>query len=109
MTVIDVNSGKAIKGKNSEEALHKINLEAANEVARQLRLRNISGIIMVDFISSKSEQKDRELLKELEKAASMDYVLTNVVDITRLGLVEITRKKVRKPLCESIGSIEKNT
>jgi ribonuclease G len=106
MTVIDVNSGKAIKGKNSEEALHKINLEAANEVARQLRLRNISGIIMVDFISNKSEKKDRELIKELENAVSGDYVLTNVVDITRLGLVEITRKKVRKTLYESM---RKNT
>jgi ribonuclease G len=102
MTVIDVNSGKAIKGKNSEEALHKINLEAANEVARQLRLRNISGIIMVDFISNKNGEKDRELLKELEMATSRDYVLTNVVDITRLGLVEITRKKVRRPLSESV-------
>jgi ribonuclease G len=100
MTVIDVNSGKAIKGKNSEAALHKINLEAADEVARQLRLRNISGIIMIDFISSKSEKLDKELLKELESATSRDYVLTNVVDITRLGLVEVTRKKVRKTLYE---------
>jgi ribonuclease G len=102
MTVIDVNSGKAIKGKNSETALHKINLEAANEVARQLRLRNISGIIMIDFISSKSDKLDKELLKELETATSRDYVLTNVVDITRLGLVEVTRKKVRKTLYESM-------
>lgn len=100
MTVIDVNSGKAIKGRDAEESRHKLNLEAAKEIARQLSLRNISGIIIVDFINVKSEIYNKELIKYLEKEVSKDYTLTNIVDITRLGLVEITRKKVSKPLYE---------
>lgn len=100
MTVIDVNSGKSVKGKNSEEELLKINIEAAAEIARQLRLRNLSGIIIIDFISMKSEKNQLLLMDELKKAVRWDYVNINVVDITRLGLVELTRKKVRKPLHE---------
>lgn len=103
MTVIDVNSGKAIKGSNVQESMHKINLEAAREIARQLRLRNISGIIMIDFISIKSDEKNKELLKALATYVDRDYTLTNVVDMTRLGLVEVTRKKIRRPLLEIIG------
>lgn len=100
MTVIDVNSGKSVKGKNSEEELLKINVEAAAEIARQLRLRNLSGIIIIDFISMKSAKNQLLLMEELKKAVRWDYVNINVVDITRLGLVELTRKKVRKPLHE---------
>ena len=100
MTVIDVNSGKSIKGKNSEEDLFKINVEAAYEIARQIRLRNLSGIIIIDFISMKSTENQILLVDELKKATAPDYVGVIVVDITRLGLVELTRKKLRKPLYE---------
>ena len=100
MTVIDVNSGKAIKGSNSEEILYKINLEAAKECARQFRLRNLSGIIIIDFINMKEEHNRKRLMQELQDFVSMDSVLTTVVDMTKLGLVEVTRKKIRKALHE---------
>ena len=100
MTVIDVNSGKAIKGKNTEDIIFKINLEAAKEIARQLRLRNLSGIIMVDFISMKSAENNRKLLEALRACTEADSVSVNVVDMTSLGIIELTRKKVRRPLHE---------
>jgi len=100
LTVIDVNSGKYEAGKNPEAAYRKINLEAAQEVAIQLRLRNLSGIIIVDFINLQSYQDQRELLNYLKMLVKQDRVQTTVVDITPLGLVEITRKKVNKPLKE---------
>ena len=103
LTVIDVNSGKAIKGKDAAEIQYKLNREAALEVARQLRLRNLSGIIIVDFISMKSEEMNKRLMDELNGFVVTDRVATKVVDMTRLGLVEITRKKVRKPLHEIIN------
>lgn len=102
LTVIDVNSGKAIKGKDADEIQYKLNREAALEVSRQLRLRNLSGIIIVDFISMKSEEMNKKLMDELNGFVATDRVATKVVDMTRLGLVEITRKKVRKPLHEII-------
>ena len=98
MTVIDVNTGKAVKGKNSDEHIFKINIEAAEEIARQLRLRNLSGIIVIDFISMKDETYNRKLLDKLSGFTSKDVLPVKVVDITKLGLVELTRKKVRKPL-----------
>lgn len=102
MTVIDVNSGKAIKGNDVSLSMHSINLEAASEIARQLRLRNISGIIMVDFININDESMNRELLKVLASYTDKDYTKTKVIDMTKLGLVEITRKKVRKPIYEAL-------
>ena len=102
MTVIDVNSGKSIKGRNAEEQFLKINIEAAREIARQLRLRNISGIVMIDFINMKEEEHNRELMKVLSESVRIDPVRTTVVDMTKLGLVEITRKKVRKSLYDQI-------
>lgn len=98
MTVIDVNSGKSIKGSNNQEALFKINQEAVYEIAKQLRIRNISGIVIVDFINLKDETMNLLLLQELKKAVANDYIPVQVVDITRLGLVEMTRKKVNKPI-----------
>ena len=98
MTVIDVNSGKSIKGSNNQEALFKINIEAAHEIARQLKIRNISGIIIVDFISMKDDDNNLLLLHELKKAVESDYIPVQIVDITRLGLVEITRKKINKSI-----------
>lgn len=100
MTVIDVNSGKAVKGKNSEEIRYKLNVEAAREISRQLRLRNISGMILVDFISMKEADSNKKLLCELKGFTHADAVPVQVVDMTALGLVEMTRKKIRKPLYE---------
>lgn len=104
MTVIDVNSGKAIKGNNKEDKLFAINVEAANEIARQLRLRNISGMIIVDFISMSNSYNEEQLLKVLRAAVYDDSVLTTVVDITKLGLVEMTRKRIRRPLFEVMNN-----
>ena len=73
---------------------------AAREAARQIRIRNISGIILIDFIDMKDREHIQVLLRELESEFEKDSVKTNVVDITKLGLVEITRMKVRKPLRE---------
>lgn len=102
MTVVDVNSGKSVKGNNSEENIYKLNVEAAYELARQLRIRNISGIIIVDFINMKTEALNKKLMDELRSACESDKVPVQVVDMTRLGLVELTRKKVRKPLYEMV-------
>ncbi|MBE5953551.1 MAG: ribonuclease E/G [Lachnospiraceae bacterium] len=100
MTVIDVNSGKAIKGASKEEKVLAINIEAAKEIVNQLILRDISGIIIIDFISMEKEISQNQLLKEFKQFAEADKTKTTVVDITRLGLVEVTRKRIRKPLHE---------
>ncbi|MBE5887421.1 MAG: ribonuclease E/G [Lachnospiraceae bacterium] len=100
LTVIDVNSGKNI-GK-SEQAILEINKEAAVEIAKQLRLRNISGMIIVDFVNMSSKDAENELLATFKHAVAKDSVPTQVLDITRLGLVEVTRKKVNKSLIEMI-------
>ncbi len=100
LTVIDVNSGKYESEKDANDTYLKINLEAAEEVARQLRLRNLSGIIIVDFINMQLPGDQKELLQYLKKVVSKDRIPTNVVDITALGLVEITRKKINRPLLE---------
>lgn len=102
MVVIDVNTGKYSGKKKMQETICKINLEAADEIGRQLRLRNLSGIIMIDFIDMEREE-DRELLmRHLGEVVSRDPVKTTVVDMTKLNLVEVTRKKVRKPLYEQV-------
>lgn len=100
MTVIDVNTGKCISKKDKDTLNYQINLEAADMIARQLRLRNISGIIIVDFINMESEEYKAKLTQELKKLLKKDSVSCNYVDITGLGLVEITRKKVQKPIYE---------
>lgn len=103
MVVIDVNSGKAeSKGKKSRDFYLKINLEAAKEVARQLRLRNYSGMIMVDFINMESKEDNHTLLSYLEECLKKDKIKTRLVDMTALGIVEITRKKVSRPLAETL-------
>ncbi len=99
LTVIDVNTGKAIAGKNDmENNFLKINLEAAKEAMKQIRLRNISGIIIIDFISLKNFENKEILIDSLKELCKLDTVKTTVVDITKLDLVEITRKKVKKTL-----------
>ena len=102
LTVIDVNSGKNETGKG-EEALRRINYEAAEEIALQLRLRNLSGIILVDFINMKDKESGEKLLEYLRSLVRDHKVKTSVVDITPLGLVEITRKKQSRPLAEQIN------
>ena len=100
LTVIDVNSGKNTSKKDSEEGAMKVNLEAAREAARQIRLRNLSGIIIVDFINQKEEKNTRKLLHEFKYFLAQDPIQTTLVDMTALGLVEVTRKKIRRPLYE---------
>ena len=100
LTVIDVNSGKYESGKGSDEAALQVNLEAAEEIALQLRLRNLSGIIIIDFINMIQETSKEQILSLLKRLTARDRVKTTVVDMTSLGLVEITRKKINKPLRE---------
>lgn len=102
MTVIDVNTGKFTGKKNAEETFLKLNLEAAREIALQIRLRNLSGIIIVDFIDMEAEESREELMRYLDSLLSADQIKTTLVDMTKLGLVEITRKKVRRPLAEQL-------
>jgi len=83
-----------------------MNLEAAKETARQIRLRNLSGIILIDFINQDEEKNEEVLLKEFRYFLSKDPIQTTLVDITALGLAEVTRKKVRKPLHEAVREME---
>lgn len=104
LTVIDVNTGKAISGKKApKDTFLKINLEAAKEIAKQIRLRNLSGILIIDFIDMGEEEYKKQLMKELGELFQKDPIKTTLVDITALNLVEVTRKKVRKPLHEQIN------
>lgn len=102
LTVIDVNTGKYAGKKGMEETFLRINEEAALEVARQLRLRNLSGIILVDFINMRKKEENLHLLSLLRDACSKDPVPVSVVDMTPLGLVEITRRKESRPLAEQL-------
>lgn len=103
MHVIDVNSGKNITKKDNAEYIYQINLEAAHEIMRQIRLRNLTGMILIDFINMEDAQRDDTLMQALRVLAKKDHILTTVVDITALGLVEITRKKTTKSLSEQIA------
>lgn len=103
LTVIDVNTGKNIAGKAAEETHFGINMEAAEEIALQLGLRNLSGIIIVDFINMQEEAHNRKLTAHLGDLLKKDTVKTQLVDITPLGLVEITRMKISRPLKEQLS------
>ena len=98
LTAIDVNTGKYIGDNDLQETILNANVEAAHEIAKQLRLRDISGIIIIDFIDMESEENKQKVVSELEKALSADRIKTNVVGITGLGLVEMTRKKTGRKL-----------
>lgn len=102
LTVIDVNSGRQSKGKSAKENFRRINLEAAEEIARQLRIRNISGICVVDFINLDTKEAEAELMEHFRQALKEDRVPVQLVDITKLGLVELTRKKVKRSLAEQL-------
>lgn len=99
---IDVNTGRYVSKKDAQDEYLKINLEAAKEIARQIRLRNLSGIIIVDFINMKSAESRLALMKTLSALLSADPHKTTLVEMTKLNLVEITRKKERRPLYELV-------
>jgi ribonuclease G len=116
MTTIDVNTGSYVGRRNHEETLFKTNLEAAIEIAHQLRLRNLGGIIIVDFIDMQSSKHKKQVLAALTTSIAKDRVKINVTDISPLGLVEITRKRTREsleqvmceacPVCKGRGTIK---
>lgn len=103
MYVIDVNSGKNITKKSNSEYILAINIEAAKEIMYQLRLRNLTGIIMVDFINMDNACDKEKLLHELSQDAKYDPIKTVIVDMTALDLVEITRQKNMKSLAEQLS------
>jgi len=116
MTTIDVNTGSYVGRRDQEETLFKTNLEAATEIAHQLRLRNLGGIIIIDFIDMQAQKHKKQVLHALATAFAKDRVKTNITDISPLGLVEITRKRTREsleqilceacPTCDGRGSIK---
>jgi len=113
LTVIDVNTGKNIGKTNLEETVFTNNLEAADEIARQLRLRDIGGIIVIDFIDMEIRENRRKVLERFKDALSRDKTRTQVFEISELGLVEMTRKRIGEglltnfadtcPTCEGRG------
>ena len=98
LTAIDVNTGKFIGDRNLQETIVKTNLEAAREIARQLRLRDIGGIIIIDFIDMTDDENKKLVVKELVESLKKDRTKTNVIGMTELGLVEMTRKKMRRKI-----------
>ena len=116
MTTIDVNTGSYVGARNLDDTVFKTNLEAAQAIARQLRLRNLGGIIIIDFIDMASEEHRQRVLTSLETALAKDRVKTNINGFTQLGLVEMTRKRTREsiehilcsgcPTCEGRGSVK---
>ncbi len=106
LTVIDVNTGKYEGNKNAETTFVKINQEAAVEAARQLRLRNVSGIVIIDFIDMKTEADKLDVLSILNTELKKDPIKATLVDMTKLNLAEITRKKVKKSLREQLGNYD---
>lgn len=116
LTVIDVNTAKYVGKKNIEKTILKTNIEAAEEIAKQIRIRNIGGIIIIDFIDMQEEENRNMVLNVLAKELKKDRVQTTVLGITKLGLVEMTRKKTgpsltsilltRCPYCEGRGVIQ---
>ena len=116
MTTIDVNTGAFVGYRTQEETIYKTNLEAAQAIARQLRLRNLGGIIVIDFIDMNEEEHKRQVMATLEKALEKDHARTSICEISSLGLVEMTRKRSSEslghmlcescPLCEGRGYVK---
>lgn len=100
LTVIDVNTGKYTGGKDKQETIRKINQEAAREITRQLRLRNLSGIILIDFVDMAGKEEPEKLLALMREQLQNDPLKAAAVDMTALGLMELTRKKQKKTLLE---------
>jgi len=105
LTVIDVNTGKNVGKSNLEETVFKNNLEAAEEVAHQLRLRDIGGIIVIDFIDMEGKDHREKVASQLRQALARDKTRTQVFDISELGLVEMTRKRISEGLIESVSAV----
>ncbi|HXQ90978.1 MAG TPA: Rne/Rng family ribonuclease [Acidimicrobiales bacterium] len=103
LTVIDVNTGKNVGKSNLEETVYRNNLEAAEEIARQLRLRDIGGIIVIDFIDMEIRENRDRVASALRSALARDKTRTQVFDISELGLIEMTRKRVSEGLVESLS------
>ncbi len=118
LTVIDVNTGKYVGGNNLEDTVLKTNIEAAGEIAKQVRLRDIGGIIIIDFIDMHEHEHQQMVMDKLKQALKKDRTKTTVVGMTGLGLIEMTRKKVRQelstilhvdcPYCEGTGKVLSN-
>jgi ribonuclease G len=116
MTTIDVNTGAYVGHRNLEETIFRTNLEAALTIARQLRLRNLGGIIIIDFIDMRDEAHRKQVLAALERALTGDRAQTHIVSLSPLGLVEMTRKRTREslehllcepcPACEGRGFVK---
>jgi len=116
MSTIDVNTGAFVGTRNLEETIFKTNLEAAQSIARQLRLRNLGGIVILDFIDMSEDEHKRQVMRALEKFLERDHARTQVCDVSPLGLIEMTRKRTREslehvlcgvcPTCEGRGSIK---
>lgn len=100
---IDVNTGKYEAGKEPEETYYRINMEAAASIAWQLRARNLSGIILADFINLKDKARETALIEQMRELLKQDPVHTRVVDMTALGLMEITRKRIDPSLAEQLA------
>jgi len=98
MTTIDVNTGGFVGHRNLEETIFKTNLEAAQSIARQLRLRNLGGIIIIDFIDMDEEEHRRQVLRALERALDKDHAKAKISEVSALGLVQMTRKRTRESL-----------
>ena len=103
MVVVDVNSGRFVGKKLHEDNSLKINLEAAREVARQLRLRDLSGLIVIDFIDMKFEENRKKVYHELRKELRKDRAKVAVAPITEFGLLEMTRQRIRVSLLDSMS------
>ena len=116
MTTIDVNTGAFVGNRNLEETIFMTNLEAAQAIARQLRLRNLGGIVIIDFIDMIEPEHKRQVMRALEKALEKDHARTQVCEVSTLGLVEMTRKRTREslehvlcgvcPTCEGRGTVK---
>jgi len=98
MTTVDVNTGGYVGGRNLEETIFKTNLEAAQTISRQLRLRNFGGIIIIDFIDMQSEDHKKQVLTALQRNLDKDHAKTKITEVSALGLVEMTRKRTRESL-----------
>jgi ribonuclease G len=116
MTTIDINTGAFVGHRNLEETIFRTNLEAAVAIARQLRLRNLGGIIIIDFIDMEESEHRRQVIQALERALAGDHVKTSISSVSPLGLVEMTRKRTREslehvlcqpcPTCEGRGFVK---
>ena len=116
MTTIDVNTGAFVGHRNLEETIFKTNLEASVAIARQLRLRNLGGIIIIDFIDMDDQEHQRQVQRTFDKSLEKDHAKTNITGVSELGLVEMTRKRTREslenvlceacPTCDGKGSLK---